>query len=68
MRWKHRTNMSEIYVVHAQVDWFSACQLEDHAYVTEMYDLLSQIRKGALQAGADLGWDVLIRYKLGELY
>lgn len=34
----------------------------------EMYDVMSRIRDGTLQAGTDPGWVVRIRGGLGELY
>lgn len=47
---------------------FLARQPLEYGYLTEMYDVMSQIRDGTLQAAADHRWDVRIRENMGELY
>lgn len=58
--WKHWNNIPKSYIVDVPVDLFLALQAQGQAYVTEMYDVMGQIRDGTMQAGADLQWDVRI--------
>lgn len=50
------------------VDFFWARQPQEHAIVIEMYDVMSRIRDGTLEAGTDPGWEVRIRGDLGGLH
>lgn len=40
--------------------FFWAPQPREHAFVTTMNEVMSQIRDGTLKAGVDNGWDVSI--------
>lgn len=60
VQWKHWTNIPQIYVIDVRVDLFWARQPQEHANLTYMYDVMSQIRDKTLQAGADSGRDVRI--------
>lgn len=57
----------ELYFV-CSTRFFWARQPQEHAYVTEMYNVMSRIQNGTLQAGNDQGWDVHIQGHLGESY
>lgn len=55
VKWKHWTKISKSNVIDVGVDLFWALQLQEHANVTEMYEMVSQISSGTLQDSAGTG-------------
>lgn len=68
MRWKDWTNISKKYIIGVTVYLLWACQPQEHAYVTEMYEVMNQISEGTLQADGDPGWDFSTRGNMEDFY